>query len=796
MIMKKAAIAAAVVLVLVGCGGHKVPVAQRGLVTQAIKRFKGINRFRTATQTGPEWAIDLRNVIVHRHGGVEKLRVPVAISNVLGGLSTGPSSFFDYQRADGTRQVIAMEGTRIYRFTGVPLVGLEIDNNAGNAGTWSAVQSNNLLFMANGTRMLKWDGTNLQGWGIVAPITAPVFSVSRNIVTAVRTANVVTLTSAAVAPDYPLIPRVGDIIAVTGVVDSSFNGNFIVASVPSSIVVTYNQTAGDASSNGGDFEFFGATQSYAIDPVGIPGLSRVGSVVTIDTTLDNPFQVGDQIEITGASDASFNGTFVVLTKPNNQQSTHTQIGADATSGDGTMRGLLNAVDGIRYRYSYVNSVTGHVGPPSPPSVLSILGSFMRFKSTPVVSADAQVDNMRWTRTIDGGGDYFFVVDILDSVDSGRLDDGRADILLNKGIRAQFLNEPPPVGFFLAKSAGRIFVLRLASARHDIAYSGYERILDGRPEEAFPPSNRLRLAIGADEIRGGGVIQAGIIAFSKSNEMFMYRGIPEDVTTDEPIAFAAILEQLPWDIGSASGHAIKSTPYGLAWYGADNKVYVYNGEGEPIDMSEGIYPLLRQVTPSARANSRAAFFRWLESDWYALLVPVNGSATLNRIFLFDMTNDESNVGILVLDIAADSIGIIETADGDRRLVIGQGGLLKELAVGSYTDLGITTTPSGTSDTLAAWYRTGYFGNETPQAMKMWRFINTVVDQGGFRQDLYFVDRSSTLLNPLIITGNEVIGEQVVANRKAKRMSVLTNFPGDDVTAAMLEMSVSHIPVSER
>ena len=82
------------------------------------------------------------------------------------------------------------------------------------------------------------------------------------------------------------------------------------------------------------------------------------------------------------------------------------------------------------------------------------------------------------------------------------------------------------------------------------------------------------------------------------------------------------------------------------------------------------------------------------------------------------------------------------------------------------------------------------------MKMWRFINTVMDQGGFTQDLYFVTRTSTLLNPLIVTGNEVIDEQVSANRKAKRMSVLTNFPVQDVTAAMLEMSVSHILVSER
>ena len=784
-----------------------MPVAARGLVTQAIKRFKGINRFRTATQTGPEWAIDLRNVIIHRHGGVEKLRVPVAISDVLGGLSTGPSSFFDYQRADGTRQVIAMEGTRIYRFAGTPLVGLEIDNNAGNAGTWSAVQSNNLLFMMNGTRALKWDGTNLQNWGIVAPVNAPDWALENGVVigstigtqSLTRAANVVTVNLN--SNSYYL--EVGDIIKVTGVTPASFNGTFAVASRVDGHIdsqFTYNQTGSNESAS------VQGSVSRRTSPQNntVATLTRADGVVSVVQGVNNGVQlvVGETVEINGAADSDFDGIFIVDTVTDAINWTYIQTDkADASTTGGKTRTPVTLPDGRSWRYAFKNAVTGHVGPPSP------TGDIASLKAGPNTSfhhyylegddgsVDSQIDAIVWYDTINGGGDPFFAEE-LSGASKHFYRDRLPDLNLNKGIRAQFLNEPPPVGFFLAKSAGRIFILRLAAARHDIAYTGYERILDGRPEESVPPSNRLRLAIGADEIRGGGAIQAGIVAFSKSNEMFMYRGVPEDVTTDEPIAFAAILEQLPWDIGCASGHTVKSTPYGLAWYGADNKVYVYNGEGEPIDMSEGIYPLLRQVTASARANSRAAFFRWLESDWYALLVPVNGSSTLNRIFLFDMTNDESNVGILVLDINADSIGIIETADGDRRLVIGQGGLLKELAVGSYTDLGITTTPGQTAGNLAAWHRTGYFGNETPQAMKMWRFINTVLDQGGFTQDLYFVDRTSTLLAPLIITGNEVIDEQVVANRKAKRMSVLTTFPVQDVTATMLEMSVSHIPVSER
>ncbi len=48
----------------------------RGLVSQTIRRFRGLNVFSTFTSTTPDQATDLINVIPSNSGGLEKLRVP------------------------------------------------------------------------------------------------------------------------------------------------------------------------------------------------------------------------------------------------------------------------------------------------------------------------------------------------------------------------------------------------------------------------------------------------------------------------------------------------------------------------------------------------------------------------------------------------------------------------------------------------------------------------------------------------------------------------------------------------
>src|ERR1700676_109625 len=89
-------------------------IFRRGLNTQTIKRFRGVNAYQSVTSIGPEWALDCLNVIVPGWGGLSKFRLPVPLTALTAAGAVGPSSFWDFQQQNGTRQVIANFGNSLY----------------------------------------------------------------------------------------------------------------------------------------------------------------------------------------------------------------------------------------------------------------------------------------------------------------------------------------------------------------------------------------------------------------------------------------------------------------------------------------------------------------------------------------------------------------------------------------------------------------------------------------------------------------------------------------------------------
>lgn len=73
-----------------------------------------------------------------------------------------------------------------------------------------------------------------------------------------------------------------------------------------------------------------------IDTVGNSGAVRLSGVVTITTTAAHGAAIGDVVIVSGVTNASFNGTFIVETVPLSTTFTYTQAGADATSGSGSV----------------------------------------------------------------------------------------------------------------------------------------------------------------------------------------------------------------------------------------------------------------------------------------------------------------------------------------------------------------------------------------------------------------------------------------------------------------------------
>ncbi|HWG86854.1 MAG TPA: MBG domain-containing protein, partial [Candidatus Acidoferrales bacterium] len=154
----------------------------------------------------------------------------------------------------------------------------------------------------------------------------------------------------------------GTPITVSGVANSTFNGNYVVASQPTANTFTYQQTGTlpDAVSGGGivtapinvpptDTAGGGSMSSPACQiSVGtgscgaatfsprppIVTAIRSSNVVTITTTVPHLMTVGKKVTIQSVANTSFNGTFTITSVPSPTSFTYNQTAANASSTGG------------------------------------------------------------------------------------------------------------------------------------------------------------------------------------------------------------------------------------------------------------------------------------------------------------------------------------------------------------------------------------------------------------------------------------------------------------------------------
>lgn len=647
---------------------------RRGLEPRVIKRFRGMNAYKPLNQLGPHEAQDCLNVIVGSNGLLSKFRLPVKLT--LGGssIASGPQAIFDFQQANGTRQIFVNLNTTLQYYINDGTVGPTSASVANplNAGPWSFVEVANILIGTNGQRIVKWTGTDLLNIGMAAPPTAPLAIVS---------------------------------------------GAGVLSPV------------------------FGLEWAYSWKCSGAaPGLAGPSPV---------------EVSTASPATAQFGG---------GQVNKAFQLNANA---------------------------------PIPP--------------------DAQFDTLVWWRTLDGGGDLFRLAEI--NINTGAVTfnagpvgtfgaapflaivDNAPDALLDQTTRAPFLNGQPIVAKYAAVGQGRVVLMNLVGAPQDAIYSGYERIQIGNPPECYPPNNRLRLSIGAESIAGGGIIDAGVVMFSNTDKMYMLRGQMEDITDTAPVQFTQYLKELPWKLGCFSHQTIQATPYGLVWLAGDKTVQLFDGSSQPQDISQSVYPILRNITPGSEGNCQSAYFNWLERDWYCLLVPYGGSISPNRIIFWSLDRESSTIEVFVSNIPADGIATITTSTLQRMLVIGQRGQLYQLAVsdvstGGLSDLSIVPSTAGQ---LPAYWFGGYAGNDESTKAEMWRWVRLVTDQPPQAYQCMFSlvdDDTHTFTSPYIIGPRQLKSSKLGVNVRSKRMATLIQFPVQDVSANVLELQINSIPSSDR
>lgn len=487
-------------------------------------------------------------------------------------------------------------------------------------------------------------------------------------------------------------------------------------------------------------------------------------------------------------------------------------------------GGQSPVFGYQYSTAWRDNDHGYVGNIGPLSASTGPQTNKAFQVTanPINQPISSSANLIFFRNLDGGGDQFRLCEVNTSTGAlttfgtganitvlpGNLgiQDNSPDTALDQTTRGPLINTPPLVGKYLAVGQNRIAVMNLVGAPQDIIYSGFEQIFLGRPESSFPPFNRLRLAIGADQIAGGAFIQAGLVAFSQTSRMYMLRGLLEDIVTTQPVAFSAYLEELPWTLGCFSHFTIQSTPYGLVWLAADKTVQFFDGRAAPVDISRAIYPYLQQITPGTENQATSAYFNWLERDWYVLVVAVQGSLTPNRTFYFSLDPETSKIEVFISDIPTAWIGLLTTPTLQRILCVtdqlATGLQIQQLPISADTINGITnddTIIPPTSGILNAYWRSGYFGNEQPQRSKLFRWQTIVADPAppSFSSTVRLVnDRELTFQQPGIIGPFQYEDGTQEINQRAKRCSVEINFPNADAPANVIELQVAQISTSDR
>lgn len=783
---------------------------RRGLNTQTIKQFRGINVFQGQASLGPEWALDCMNVLVPGWGGLSKFRLPVAMSSAVIGQGVGPQYFTDFQQGNGTRQVISNFGNSLYYMawdpTGQFLVNATlIETAAADSGPWSMVTANNVLFAANGQVMKKWTGTSWQNWGIAAPAQAPAPGWTVANASLTRAGGTVTVT---LPPLTVLRFAAGDQVTIVSPNDPSFGGNFAVLAATDDQHFTYT----NAGANAGPV--VGATvtansqfASYTVTANRTNGVTVYALQTT--TGIATAFGTGGpttpiEVIVTGFADATFNGTFIanfvtgsgagiVVPQPN--------LPDGVPAGTGTLTSALSAATGVRWAYAYQNSTLGTISNISPPSAV-FTGNFRSFQLAAAASPDPQVDTIVWFRTLDGGGDLFLRQSATVANGGLTLLDEGDDNQLNKAVQGPLIHNPPLTGRYLAVGQSRVFVFNLIGAPQDIIYSGYEQILypGARPEETFPPNNRLRLSIGASAIAGGGVLQSGIVAFSDTDRMYMLRGSVEDITVFAPVQFSAFLEELPWRMGCMSHRSVQATPMGLIWWAADKTVNVFDGTGAPTDISRPVYPLLRRATPGQESQAAGAYFNWLERDWYALSFAIDGAGSNNYTLFWSLSPDTGQIDVFPCSVQMDFVGVLTSSKSQRLLAVSSAGLIRNLPVSQDTvgGIGDQTVIPATAGRLGAFWRGGYFGNDSPVRSKMYKRGLLVADQGGFRVAKRLVDnRTKTFANPLVLGPDKTSGSgEFSIGQRAARVSVEILFPDDDVSCNVMELTVGSIATSDR
>jgi len=136
------------------------------------------------------------------------------------------------------------------------------------------------------------------------------------------------------------------------------------------------------------------------------GANRTNGVSTITTSTVHGCLAGQTVAIAGVTDATFNGTFAIVSVPSATTFTYTQAAADSASGNGTATLVPQMTAGIHKCVVIFKTRQGYLTAPSPPVTFTTVGG-RRIKLLGIPTGPVNITQRIIAFTVANGASYFY-----------------------------------------------------------------------------------------------------------------------------------------------------------------------------------------------------------------------------------------------------------------------------------------------------------------------------------------------------------------------------------------------------
>lgn len=317
----------------------------------------------------------------------------------------------------------------------------------------------------------------------------------------------------------------------------------------------------------------------------------------------------------------------------------------------TGAGTLTLQNGVRYVECYVSRFTDSIGvqrlsisAPSPMSAhTGPLTSAAITVGTLTPSTDAQV-NYKWIfRTTDSPLDttatFYFIAEIPNSQTSWG--DALTDSSLDLTRLAPFDNNPAPPAPILTTFQNRVVAINDGL----IQLSGYDEITLGIPEEAWPESLFFNMPSGNRTATAAIPAQEGnVLLISSPDYWFSYKGYDASTFTEQDRVASP---------GAAGRDAVCNTPFGIVWLSPSKRIWLWNGNTTPTDISSIISNSMYGTY--GMDDLSAADLKSAQLTWFSF-------GSTHFIALFCRTNDAPDVNLNLVQIW--SVGVSTQASSGQ------------------------------------------------------------------------------------------------------------------------------------